>query len=57
MFNFFLKCMMMLQTCSGEPMTPEEMARKDRERQEKKLRLGSSITQVRKQHNPGNEAA
>ncbi len=23
-----------LQTCSGEPMTPEEMARKDRERQE-----------------------
>ncbi len=28
------------QTCSGEPMTPEEMARKDRERQEKKLRLG-----------------
>jgi hypothetical protein len=27
------------QTCSGEPMTPEEMARKDRERQEKKLRL------------------
>jgi len=26
------------QTCSGEPMTPEEMARKDRERHEKKLR-------------------
>lgn len=26
------------QTCSGEPMTPDEMARKERERQEKKLR-------------------
>jgi len=26
------------QTCSGEPMTPEEMARKERERHEKKLR-------------------
>ena len=26
------------QTCSGEPMTPEELARKEKERQEKKLK-------------------